>query len=425
MKTLSILHITDLHFGKKTSPYGNTIDEKDKETACCVEGIFKGEWINAFENKLIQWQREKELNIDLIAFTGDLCYGGDKLHMEEGIQFLIRICNKLKLSLDKIIISPGNHDLDRNSPGKEFEILAELCNKYGIINFACYDKIINIKIKEIPVISINSCMGATAKVNNIQVDYFKSHILKLKDDPDFKGKIIEACSNANLYFQTELDIPAIGDFQLDNALEAISGSNDASIILMHHNPIPNANIEIRPYSNMLDNGVVLYKLLDTGRKIFILHGHTHFPSSITSFLPQFDDRNNFLCTIGCGCLNDTENSKAEIVECMFTNDNIHFKTIVHEVARNSSSCFMTNNSYEIRNRDGELNIDIDWSLLARNRKHSFPEIKGILNEDFAKKNKGTLNDEEILMGLLNLSKSFKIARNQSSDPNNWHFTRTH
>jgi len=422
MKTLSILHITDLHFGERPSPYDKIINGKDESTANILTGIFKEGWIDAFEQKLIQWQLEKVTEIDFIAFTGDLCYRADKSYMEEGIKFLVRICSKLNLDLDKIILSPGNHDLERNKPKNEFEVFESLCKKYNIVNYACYDNIVNVNIKGITIVSINSCMGATAKVNNLNVDYFNNHILKLGDDEALKTAINEASLDENLYCQTELDIPAIGNKQLEDILDAVSDSSDACILLMHHNPIPNANIEIRPYSNMLDNGVVLYKLLDTGKKILILHGHTHFPSCISSFLPQFDDRDNFLSTIGCGCLNGTENGKAEIVECLFTNENFHFKTIVHELARNSANCFMSNNFYEIKNR--ELNIEINWSILVRNKKYHFPEIREILKSDFAKTNNDAIiSDEDILMGLLNLSKSFKINKNLSSDYNNWYFTR--
>ncbi len=421
MKTLTLLHITDLHFGFNTSPYEKTVECKDSETTASLKNVFKDGWVDAFENKLLQWQRENEQRIDIIAFTGDLCYQGNESNMEEGIQFLVRISKKLELGLDNIIISPGNHDLDRNKPNSEFDSLVKLCKKYKIENYSCYDKIKKIECKGIPIISTNSCMGATARVDSFNIEYYKNHLQKL-NDPDFEVMMKKASENESLFYQTDLDIPAIGDTQLENLLTSLSESGDSCIIMMHHNPIPNANIEIRPYSNMLDNGVIIYKLLDTGKKIFVLHGHTHFPSCISSFLPQQGNRNNFLSTIGCGCLNGSENGKAEIIEFMFTENNFHFKTTVHEIARSSTKCFMTNNFYEIRNRDGEINIDIAWSKLVKGKRYSVQEIKAMLKESNQNED---LNEEDILMGLLNLSNIFIINKNQSGDPNSWFFTRKH
>lgn len=416
MKTLTILHITDIHFGDRTSD--SRAHFKDEQVKENIGSVFKNNsWIDSFKRKLVEWQKRETVSIDLIAFTGDLCYCGNATKMEEGIFFLCQVCEILELPLDKLIIAPGNHDLDRKKAGHEFDDFIGLCNKYGIINFAVYDKIASTEVKEVSVIALNSCLGATATVKNINVDRFKRHILELEKDDNFNMHIQNLRDDESLYYQTDLDIPVIGDVQLTTLLEKVSQVKETCFLLMHHNPIPNTNIEIRPYSNLLDSGVLMHDLLDTGKKFFILHGHTHLQTCISSFLPD-DESTNFISTISCGCLNGNNGGRAQIIASLFTDNNECLKTTIHQLT-NAGATFKFS-KFEINNRDIIPNIRIKWSNLNHNQKYTFQEIKKCIFNDETKE----LTDDDILGELLNRKGAFKILKNGSQEYLDWHFKVT-
>lgn len=90
---MRILHIGDFHFNSKSR-------------------IFDQEKI---VEALINHLSEKE-KIDFVFFSGDLVFSGSNSDdFEEAHKLLFKqMCERLKIDSDKIIISPGNHDINRN-----------------------------------------------------------------------------------------------------------------------------------------------------------------------------------------------------------------------------------------------------------------------------------------------------------------------
>ena len=99
MKSLNILHISDAH-----------IQMSAKEEV--------SEIVGKMINDVLKVEKEKEIKIDLICFTGDLIQRGDKAlddekQMEIAKEILINpVLNGLGLKKDKFIIVPGNHEVD-------------------------------------------------------------------------------------------------------------------------------------------------------------------------------------------------------------------------------------------------------------------------------------------------------------------------
>lgn len=101
MRSLNILHISDSHIQKK--------DEKE------IREIVQKMIIDI--NKV---QNEKNINIDMICFTGDLIQRGDEALEHEGQWKLANdilvtpLLENLNLSEDRFIFVPGNHEVDKN-----------------------------------------------------------------------------------------------------------------------------------------------------------------------------------------------------------------------------------------------------------------------------------------------------------------------
>lgn len=99
MNSLNILHISDAH-----------IQMAAKEEV--------SEIVAKMVNDTLKVQKEQDLKIDLVCFTGDLIQRGDKAlddekQMEIAEDILVNpVLNSLGLEKDKFIIVPGNHEVD-------------------------------------------------------------------------------------------------------------------------------------------------------------------------------------------------------------------------------------------------------------------------------------------------------------------------
>lgn len=414
MQYFNILHITDLHFGQEYS-YENASDIKDKTLSDTIKSNFNDRWQSVFFDSVCRWQNQNE-NIEYIAFTGDLAQSGNitkeerQERIELGLVFLIQLCNKLSLPLDRLIIAPGNHDLDRNNKADQFQDLKELCEKHNIHNCST-DNVFSVEIKSsVRIFSINSCLGATEKVESFDAQYYSKHLEDLRNQKD---TTFEDINRDEFIYQKDLDIPAIGDEQNRELLNQISSIKncDSCILMMHHNPIPSASIEIRPYSNIIDGGRLIKELLETGKKIFILHGHTHFESSLTSFLPDSHD-NNYIATIGGAALNGSDRGKASILRFLFL-DQMHLKTDIYEVKRDSST-FNIRPKFQLCNISDKFDIGIAWYKLMPNKKYSFTLIKEELEY--------TGNDEKLIRAIIFLTPdNIRIGFNDSNEYKDWSF----
>lgn len=99
MESLNILHISDAH-----------IQKKDKsEIKAIVEKMI---------NDILKIQKEQNIKINLICFTGDLIQRGDKalqdeMELEIANEVLVQpLLNGLGLEKKQFIIVPGNHEVD-------------------------------------------------------------------------------------------------------------------------------------------------------------------------------------------------------------------------------------------------------------------------------------------------------------------------
>lgn len=415
MKSIRLLHITDLHFRKKevkghedNSKNENSVDVKDKTIATSYISKINSSWTHEFIESVKLWERRNS-KIDAIVCTGDLGSSGNSESIETGVLFLNILCNQLEINKNNLIICPGNHDLDRKKIDNEFESFEKHLTKEGYSNYCSYENIKVIKIKDIPIISINTCLGGS--VTSLFVKKYKEIIGKLKDKDKQKFKK-ELDQLQNDYLEDYLDIPSIGVKQIDELIRTIGESDsDSVIVLMHHNPIPNNSIELRPYCQIMDGGKAMTLMMNTGKKIFILHGHTHYNYNIVASFPE--KSGNFISSLGCGFLNGNPGAQSNISEFYFTDNNKHLITKAYTLFKSGTAGYdnrFISNVYEKTLTLNQSKINFD-SILEKCTEINFTDLK--LQTD-------SPQDNDLLKVLLmNEGRLVKIDKKSSDDYNNW------
>jgi 3',5'-cyclic AMP phosphodiesterase CpdA len=97
---ISILHISDLHFGEAGKEIFHDIDK----LAVSISQAVNERWKSATER--------------LIVVSGDLVYKGQTPYYRVAWKFLVRLCRELNVDPRRVVIVPGNHDItkDRDYP---------------------------------------------------------------------------------------------------------------------------------------------------------------------------------------------------------------------------------------------------------------------------------------------------------------------
>lgn len=243
MRTLNILHISDAHIQKSYAP---EIKDLVKKLIIDIKNV----------------QKEKNILIDLICFTGDLIQRGDNAlegenQWELAMDILVNpILQELDLSSDRFIFAPGNHEVDTTKiipmleKGLKIESLQDIHdimdnfhNSYNSRLSYFYEKI----QKQLPDIKVHDLgYSYVTNINNINVGIacVDSAWRSSGKGPDERG---------NLYVGTK----QIKDLYADIA------ESDIRICAVHH-PL-----------DWLSTHEVLDVEKNLAKYDFVLRGHVH------------------------------------------------------------------------------------------------------------------------------------------------------
>lgn len=224
MKTLRILHLSDLHRPpKENEKLGEqAIGVKEDETVSedFSNTILEKNWENNFIKQIVAWSNSYA-SIDAIVCTGDLGTKGDPESIQLGAHLVARISDKLKIDVNNVIVCPGNHDLNRD---------AEICNAFDnfkkylteakIVNFCNGNDVCVISPNGIPIISINSCLGGNQKSAFIKKYSELDDSLTDEERNEFASNIGALIKQS--FKDGHYDVPAITNEQRKNLMTAIS-----------------------------------------------------------------------------------------------------------------------------------------------------------------------------------------------------------
>lgn len=393
MKILNILHISDLHFSDKNVSL-STIHQKDKSLSPGFISAVSNKPEDQFLIDIVGYK--PKAGFDFIACTGDLGDYGKKNNIRLGANYLERLARTLNIPPEKVFISPGNHDLKRNrKPENGLKDFIDVCSSLGF-TFSDFNSSKLNMIQEVPILILSTCLGGSEKA------YYNY----TKDDWD---RIKTALKKDERILKEDLDIPAIGKNQLSTLKSNISndGKGDFSMILMHHNPLPTNNVEVRPYANIIDSGQFISYCIESQKHIIVLHGHTHCEAELT--ITKHDnngDKKGWITTLG----KDKFHYIASMIEIWLTNDNNFIKADITDIKYVASKY---NKEFKSILRSSTATKTPRWikKIPDDTPRMTFREFADMIKEEA---------DENLAIDLIqNEHRFFDIKKNGSNDFNEW------
>jgi hypothetical protein len=222
-------------------------------------------------------------NIDAIAIMGDLTDRGSIVGYQACYTYFLNAFLQRLRDPNNVVIVPGNHDLERMRQSSDalrdrFQKIDDFLRSVGR-NPVPFEEAPALTVArdggEIQIFSVNTCFACGTKryLPSFLSDAISDRMdaaLAAADLTSEKGRQILG----SLY---DLDTPAVHDGAIQSLTSEMSGlaERHASLVVGHHNLVPQRTVRIAPYTEMVNSGAFRSALLKAGRPVLYLHGHIH------------------------------------------------------------------------------------------------------------------------------------------------------
>jgi 3',5'-cyclic AMP phosphodiesterase CpdA len=283
-----LIHLTDVHFGsiKKNEKLVDMHRFKNGDYNQPLSDHIKDEFSTYFNFD------SKRL---FLVISGDFTYNASRAEFDLALEFTNNICSVLNIQKQKVIFTPGNHDVDWNSekvdPSNRFDNYISFLHRfYGRDLFK----------KLYPHIEWDLTVDSRRPK--------PEEILGIHFFPE--SKLLFISFNSCMYENNQNHYGFIGGKQFKTALKFIKENNiDDTLVkvaVTHHHLLPHpvsvtnldGNIWI-DLSIIRDSGLVEYKLENMGFDI-ILHGHKHNPQLRETLVRDKNNSKHSKTLIVCG-----------------------------------------------------------------------------------------------------------------------------
>jgi 3',5'-cyclic AMP phosphodiesterase CpdA/ActR/RegA family two-component response regulator len=239
--TVSILHLSDLHFGEYHRFY--------------LDRNYPARDAPSLQKALIAGLEVNRISPDIIVVSGDLAEKGDFAEFEQARTFLTALAEHFKLTPNRFIMVPGNHDVRWSEDGRRDQM-----TEYGGFYELWYGK------------------SSAPQSPFTRVELYRFHDRPNVAIVGFDSCVIENPKTAGVGY--------IGTSQLRSALDDLKHQINESadcikIAVLHHHLVPVTYLEQLPgdkknFSLVVDATRVLARLQEEGFCL-VLHGHQHQP----------------------------------------------------------------------------------------------------------------------------------------------------
>ncbi len=279
---LRILHITDLHFTADgpeiDQPSHQWLPDWQKQVGQQDANLLG--WLRSQTERLAETSSERTR---FVLITGDTVERGKKEEFTRAVAFLKDLANAVGVPRDRVLIVPGNHDVDWSADpsragarfdnfveayGEDFTI-PEFDGKRFRPKWVPLGGVIEGVVGEIALLSSPTFSGVPDAT--LSSDRFIARI------EDLVGRVAvdmrEALQQAIEGGRTILDIGAVGDWQLQRLARPSSGDG-VRIAALHHHLLPDPQVEVTPFDAVIDAGQTLQLLVDLNFNL-VVGGHKH------------------------------------------------------------------------------------------------------------------------------------------------------
>lgn len=417
IRRINILHLTDFHFGFRSHGLSGELSQMALDP-----GFVNEVRDHSIRHRFLVFMRRHTLNnpVDAIAFTGDLGVGPERHARTLGADYLAQLAKDIGVHPEHVIVSPGNHDLDRAASDEtELDEFCSLCQDRGFTFPSRAEPAVVDHFGPL-IIAMNSCLGGTqhALYGGLSEEFWKAARVGVRElEMKFESEQLVNKIQEELSYQVQcMDIPALGYSQIDAAAHAVAAnSSNCLIVLLHHNTLPASTTDIRPYANLIDSGQLLVRLMENGRRVILLHGHVHCDSELTVFPIREDMAGGFVASVSSRGLIDRANAAANLVGIYLTGADSFLKASVSLIERVGDD-FQCHSKYVLLNRHREMG-DIELEVrnaLELNKTYAFPKVAELL---------GKPASEELAEKLIQLDPWPLEIVSQGAPMSNWRINR--
>lgn len=267
IKGPTILHMSDIHFGKHHA-LKNQLQIEDLITAVLEKICAKSD-------------------VDVVVISGDLSSVGEEREFNLAKDFLHTVAETLKLSLDRFVIVPGNHDIyQKEEPSRRFLKFAEFLNNF-------YGKLTN----------PSTALRRYIELYHDNTGYLRWDSQKHDDSSLYSITIFDELKMVFIGLNSVISIAderwkyaEIHPLQLKKYSERLQRllkpqANYFRVAVFHHNllVVPSFTCDGEPDRIVRNQSLVLHHLI-SNKVNLALHGHTHYSIGY-QYSPYFLDRN--------------------------------------------------------------------------------------------------------------------------------------
>lgn len=279
----SWLHLSDFHFKAQGDVFGQDITTQAivRDTSTRIS---------------------KDYPLAFVLVTGDIAFSGKSAEYKRAIQFFYALASKLDISLDRIFVVPGNHDVDRDLRTYLHDgVRQKLTNQQEVDNFlGGQGERADLMDRQAAFASFRTSLGTDSTVQTTQDGLAYVTLL------DLQGFRISILGLNSAWLSGQDDQPGnllIGDRQIINALTLSEENHPQLTIALAHHPIDwladfdrlSCNGRLFPSLNFLHTGHVHHQgmsaVLQPSSECLLLaagsaHASRHYENSYN--LVEFD-----------------------------------------------------------------------------------------------------------------------------------------
>jgi len=175
--------------------------------------------------------KEKNRSLDFILISGDIANSGKESEYNYAYSFLKELSCVCGISLDRIFLAPGNHDVNRTMISNGDRAIGRSLNsEERVADFYCTDK-----DRKAIFSRLDNYFAFSEKTmgNKLGNEEFGKHLVQFIDKDGFRVALIGLNSAWLSGFRDQLGRLCIGKPQIAHALDATQGA-DLRIVFFHH-----------------------------------------------------------------------------------------------------------------------------------------------------------------------------------------------